>query len=177
MIVSDFKVYLEQIKIPVLKYYYEDNELISYLENKIISNIKKEFNNITNVPNMTNWKFFLEDENFKKFINNQFYHIVNAYITFFGHGPKGFILNLNDAWGNILKKGEEVKPHDHLGTAWTTVMYFNKGTPLYTTFGKFEIKRGLILTMPGFVHHWVPKIEEEERLSLVWNWQTDPVWE
>ena len=154
----------------------KDEDFISHCEQQLLNNISPSLEGKTNVANMTDWKFFLKDDRFNDFLQNQFFVLVDKHSKFFGHGPAGSDVSVGDAWGVKLTKGQETKPHDHKGYNYASVMFFGEGTPLCTPERQFMPARGKIITFPGYIVHWVPPIQEEQRLSLAWNWTNAPKW-
>ena len=163
-------IYRLNKNIEVYKAYIKDKKLLNYFKNKI----KKEIggnNYNTNVKGkMSLFDTFIDDKKFSDFINNNFLREM-YYMT--GIEPlsfDNFQMVITSAWGNILHKGDYVKDHEHGSCQYSTCLYFSKGEPFRTEIGDFEIEEGLLLSVPGYLKHWVNPVKEKERITLVWNW-------
>jgi hypothetical protein len=82
-------------------------------------------------------------------------------------------INVKNAWGNILNKGDFVLQHDHLESTFNSILYFSN-TSIVIEKKEINVKRGDIVTIWGFMKHYVNKDEHDNRVTLVWNW--DPFW-
>ena len=78
---------------------------------------------------------------------------------------------IKDSWGNLLKKGEKVERHHHRDAYYSTVIYFDDISPLQTDIGPIQTHRGKVVTLDGFLHHWVNPVPRE-RVNLVFNWSS-----
>jgi len=164
----------------IYKVLIEDENILQKLENKIKSNIDDTVSYQTNVKGrMTHWDAFKQDDDFKKLIS-QFFKKCSYYDIFHGSKSKDGLFHffINNAWGNILKKGEKVNRHHHLGVDYASVLYFDNYSPLYTDAGKIETERGLIVTIPSFLFHWVEPLDKDiERYTIAWNWSFTKKWD
>ena len=116
---------------------------------------------------------------FKKLIS-EFFNKCSYYDIFHGSKSKDGLFHflINNAWGNILKKGEKVNRHHHLGVDYASVLYFDNHSPLYTDAGKIKTERGLIVTIPSFLFHWVEPLDKDiERYTIAWNWSFTKKWD
>ena len=171
MLAKEYSYSLEEIVYTTLtkvhKFTYDDEEALKYFEDKIENNVGP-MDNITNVKGkMTEWQLFNNDPEFKSFINHIFYP------TIIKHRPlRGDLENLlivKDSWGNILEKGDSVERHHHKDGYYSTIMYFDNVAPLQTDIGEFPTHRGLVITIEGFLYHWVNPVKKR-RKNLVFNW-------
>jgi|TARA_A100001391_G_scaffold74045_2_gene47884 hypothetical protein len=158
----------------------DDEELLQKLENKIRYNIDDKISYETNVKGrMTHWDTFKKDDTFKKMIS-KFFHTCSYYGLFQGAKSKDNLFHffINNAWGNILKKEEKVVRHHHLGVDYASVLYFDDYSPLCTDAGKIETKRGLVVTIPSYLYHWVEPLDKDiERCTIAWNWSFTKKWD
>jgi hypothetical protein len=146
---------------------YDDEFALKYFEDKIVKNTGS-MDYKTNVKGkMTDWNFFIKDPEFKLFISDIFYPAIIK------HNPlKGFnesLLQVKEAWGNLLNKGDSVQKHHHRNGYYSTVIYFDNIAPLQTDIGKIETFRGKVVTIDGFLYHWVDPVPGD-RINLVFNW-------
>ena len=158
----------------------ENENLLQKLENKIRSNIDDKVSYKTNVKGrMTHWDTFKPDDDFKKLIS-EFFNKCSYYDIFHGSKSKDGLFHffINNAWGNILKKGEKVNRHHHLGVDYASVLYFDNHSPLYTDAGKIKTERGLIVTIPSYLFHWIEPLDKDiERYVIAWNWSFTKKWD
>ena len=164
----------------IYKVLIEDENILQKLENKIRSNIDDKISYETNVKGrMTHWDAFKHDDDFKELIS-EFFNKCSYYDIFHGAKSKDGLFHflINNAWGNILKKGEKVNRHHHLGVDDASVLYFDNYSPLYTDAGKIKTERGLIVTIPSFLFHWVEPLDKDiERYTIAWNWSFTKKWD
>ena len=164
----------------IYKVLIEDENILQKLENKIRSNIDDKISYETNVKGrMTHWDAFKHDDDFKELIS-EFFNKCSYYDIFHGSKSKDGLFHflINNAWGNILKKGEKVNRHHHLGVDYASVLYFDNHSPLYTDAGKIKTERGLIVTIPSFLFHWVEPLDKDiERYTIAWNWSFTKKWD
>ena len=111
---------------------------------------------------MTEHNFFLKDTNFKNFIDEDFTPEIHK------HHPQDE-MKISQAWGNKLAKNNEVMTHNHFHVQWTSLLYFCDSAPLETEVGTFETFKGKIITLAGWIKHWIKPVNKE-RYTLVWNW-------
>ena len=164
----------------IYKVLIEDEKLLKNLESKIKSSIDNNVSYKTNVKgSMTGWKTFLKDKDFDKLLAIYLDRCSIDEIMEQHKSKKDGFFNFRviEAWGNILKKQDKVIRHKHLGVSWSSVLYFDDYANLKTDAGDIETKRGLVVTLPSYLDHWVEPIQEDvERCSLVWNWSFIPDW-
>ena len=164
----------------IYKVLIENENILQKLENKIRSNIDDKISYETNVKGrMTHWDAFKHDDDFKELIS-EFFNKCSYYDIFHGAKSKDGLFHflINNAWGNILKKGEKVDRHHHLGVDYASVLYFDNHSPLYTDAGKIKTERGLIVTIPSFLFHWVEPLDKDiERYTIAWNWSFTKKWD
>ena len=79
-----------------------------------------------------------------------------------------------ECWGIIYNEGDKTDRHKHDNLSYAAVYYAyakNCQTPLKFDNG-IEIvpKTGMLIVFPGYLHHWVPKIEnEDKRITVAFN--------
>jgi hypothetical protein len=157
-------------KIEIYSSYIKDKSLLRHFKNKIKKDVGGNNYNTNVKGQMSLFDSFIDDKKFNDFINREFLREM-LYIT--GIHPEAFDnfqLVIHNAWGNILNKNDYVKAHEHGACQYSTCLYFSKGESFKTEIGDFEIEEGLLLTVPGYLAHWVNPIKEKERISMVWNW-------
>lgn len=181
MIISSVENIEWKVTGSVTKILIQDEQLLKNLQNKISLNVDKELSYKTNVKGrMTHWNFFSRDEDFKNLLD-QFLKIArrsNIWLEYFNREKNLYFFNISNAWGNILNKNESVTRHHHLGTDYASVLYFDDRSVLCTDAGNFKSQRGLVITMPSYLHHWVEKLTEDtQRYTLAWNWTFAKNWE
>jgi Fe-S oxidoreductase len=144
---------------------------------EIKKNINEKDSYASNVKGgMTEWKAFLQNPLFVKFITyviNQ--HQLSNPNTFQYFYDKNTIIN---AWGNELKKGDYVQLHDHACTHG--LLYLTEGSPLILPELNIEIdpRPGDYYIFPPCIQHYVsPQEEENYRYTLVFNIQGEMNWE
>ena len=154
----------------VIQFDYFNNKKIDYFKQQIDENIGL-MDNKTNVKGgMTGYRTFLKDSTFTDFLHEFFTPEIRKYQQLF---PLGMNIEENiavaDAWGNKLEKGNQVISHNHNSSHWSSVLYFCDSAPLETAVGTFATSKGKIITINGWVQHWVKPVQKE-RYCLVWNW-------
>jgi hypothetical protein len=141
------------------------------IHNLIISlkSATKEMSNKTYVRGeMTGWYSFKGNRDFSVF----FSHVMNqAKIALFPKADLTKELKLEEAWGNILKKGDSVEPHVH--HTHHGILYLTKGNPLI--FPEIEMTftpdvGDFILTPPQVLHGVDPITDDLERMCVVFNY-------
>jgi hypothetical protein len=161
-----YQVHVKEIikKCFVIEYKIKDLKHISYLKNKIDSS-SFENTNKTNVKGkMTNWKEFTNNKVFINILNN-----ATNNFNFFNLN-KSF---LAEAWGNLLKKNEEVKLHSHKDSEFCGIMYLTDNGP-GTHFPEIDMvikeEIGKIVFFSGELSHFVPKIKDKkDRYTIAFN--------
>lgn len=148
---------------------YGHQGVLHNLKLKVKQNIKEEFSHKTYVRGgKTAWDCFLHDIDFSKFITDTFDLIKPAYCPNFKYDTD---LNIVEAWGNVLKKGEFVAPHVH--GSKQGILYLTKGNPLILSESNIEInpEPGDFILAPANVYHYVEEVQtEEERINIVFNY-------
>jgi hypothetical protein len=145
-------------------------DILHNLRLKIKNNLSKETTNKTYVRGgMTDWAFFIHDKDFSIFFTD----IMNHYKPILACD---FILkkdlNLIDAWGNLLKKGEHVQVHKH--NHFHGVLYLTEGIPLIFPEMEmvFDPKPGDWIISPPEILHGTDAVEsDEERINVVFNFE------
>ena len=134
----------------------------------IKNNLDPKMQIYTNViGGMTNWVFFLDNDNFKGFIA----HLINTHQTTY---PKIFqyFLEKNtvyNAWGNEIKKGDSLKYHSH--PCLHGVLYLTKGCDLILPELNIKItpNPGDYYIFPPEILHGFEECEGDNRYSLIFN--------
>ena len=141
----------------------------------ISQNIQKK--ELTNVyGGKTAWNFFNDKPEFVRFID----YVVKKHQISNSFFRKNEYKNISfDSWGNEIKKGDEVKMHEH--QTHHLILYLTEGAPLILPELKMTIqpKRGAYYIFPPNILPGVAKIEEETktRYCLVANILENPDWE
>jgi len=160
---------------PVVKYgnffcFYLDQEiLLQKLQKLIDANVGKlDFQ--TNIQGqMTSWHHFKEEPLFKDLLNM----LIPFYDRFKLEEWKEdtAMLSIRDAFASILKKDGFVEKHSHMGSCYSSALYFDDYADLHTDAGSFKTERGKVITLPGWCNHWVDPLKQDvKRYTLVWNW-------
>lgn len=151
---------------------YDDEEHMQELEKITKENIGVLDYKTNVLAKMTDYSFFVEHPSFKKlgqwFYGKVYEHqlVDKQYLQ-----EDRFHAQIRDAWGSVFNKGDSVKRHDHLGSKYASALYFDNYANLQTEVGEFQTERGLIITIPSHLKHWVdPLSNEVNRINLVWNW-------
>jgi len=153
----------------ILQMEYSNNENMEYFKQHIDKKLGP-MSHRTNVKGgMTDYGAFLKDSTFSDFIGEFFIPEINKYQQLFPPEQNiGGKMNLREAWGNKLEKGHQVVQHIH-PSQWSSILYFCDSSPLETEAGAFKTSKGKIITISGWLPHWVRPVDKE-RYSLVWNW-------
>ena len=148
-----------------------NDKVMEYFKQKIDENTGPEDYKTNVQGKMTEYAFFLKDPTFINFMNKKFMKEMQKFSQIFPTA-KSLVgeTRIVDAWGNKLEKGGEVIPHEHTLSNWSTVLYFCDSAPLETEIGTFKTFKGKIITIPGWLRHWVSPVNCKERYNLVWNW-------
>ena len=158
-----------------------DEPLLRALEKKIRANIDPKLSYQTNVrAGMTHWDHFKTDEDFKKLLLHYFNLCGDAglYADVLDKKERKYHFLVQNCWGTVMKKGDFVFNHHHLGTDYSTVLYFDSHAPLCTDVGLLPTKRGLIISLPSYCFHSVKKITKDiNRCTLAWNWSFTKGWD
>ena len=165
------KLYKIPTTVPVLKIKFLLEDYLMHFENQIRLNVG-ELDYKTNVRGqMTGFKHFLKDEKFNSFMNIFIQKMADIVKESDPLQLKIFnSIQVAEAWGNKLKAGEMVNPHNHIGSLdYASVLYFS-ATYLVVENQKVDVSRGDVLTFFCTAKHWTDKANEE-RLSLAFNWR------
>jgi hypothetical protein len=143
----------------------------------ISTNISKD-KELTNVyGGKTDWHFFNETPEFKRFIE---------YVVLKHRTTNSFFSEQNwfnkkirfEAWGNELKKNDHVLMHTH--SCHHLILYLTGGNPLFLPELNMKIvpKMGEYYIFPPYISHGVSEVKEEDtkRYCLVANIHDDPDW-
>ena len=134
--------------------------------------------NVTNVKGgKTDWKFFNDKPEFKRFLDYiaKKHQNINPLFTkdkWYTSKPE------IEAWGNELVKGEHVKMHTHF--CYHVILYLTEGNPLLVPELKITIKPqvGSYYIFEPYILHGVPEVTEDStRYNLVINIFDHPNWE
>lgn len=149
---------------------FDDEVALKYFEKKIKDNVGPNDYKTNVKGQMTSWTLFIKDPEFEIFIREVFYPMIFKHIGILVGKNENEIL-IKDSWGNILRKGESVERHHHRDSYYSTIIYFDDIAPLQTDIGPIETRRGKVITLDGFLHHWVNPVPRE-RINLVFNWSS-----
>ena len=168
---KSFEYTLREIIYPTLtkihEFTYKDELALKYFEDKVRKNIGP-MDYKTNVKGkMTAWNSFINDPEFKLFINDIFYTTIIKHTPL--RGTNETLIQVKEAWGNLLHKEDSVERHHHRNGYYSTVIYFDNVAPLQTDIGDIETFRGKVVTIDGFLYHWVNPVPKD-RINLVFNW-------
>lgn len=123
---------------------------------------------VTNVHGqMTDWRQFNGDEIFHEYVRMLGERLRESGAL----NEKAFSgIDILDAWGNLLKPGENVEEHAHIagGTDYASVVYFGDAE-IIVGGTVFQNARGHVLTFPASLQHSVDAASEE-RITLAFNW-------
>jgi len=157
-----------------------NESLLKRLETKIKNGVGA-LDYQTNVnAQMTPWDFFKSDEDFQTLLSNYFFICGKGGIYAKDYDGKTghYRILVQNAWGNLMKKGDFVFNHHHLGSEFSSVLYFDSHASLDTDVGEFPTKRGLIITLPSYCYHSVKTITKDiQRYTLPWNWSFKKTWD
>lgn len=149
--------------------YFPYPELLHSYIIDIKNNLKKSMYGYTNVKGgMTDWRYFVDNDNFNKFLSflinkNQNSH-PDIFQFFF---EKNYVA---DAWGNEMKKGDSLTPHHH--PCYHGILYLTKGCDLILPELNITItpKPGDYYLFPPNILHGFDKINDDQiRYSLIFN--------
>lgn len=143
----------------------EDKELLTNLKKDIDKGIKKENNNYqTNVQGkMTSFKYFNNNKNFEKFIR----YVEPCFKKVSRHD-----LQIHDSWGNILEADDYVRPHDHVASLLSGILYLSNGEGThFHDFNKYiTAEEGkFVLFDPIITHEVKPSKLRQKRYSIAFN--------
>lgn len=143
----------------------------------ISTNISKD-KELTNVyGGKTDWHFFNETPEFKRFI--EYVVIKHRTTNYFFNEQNWFNKKIRfEAWGNELKKNDYVKMHTH--SCHHLILYLTGGNPLILPELNIKIipKMGEYYIFPPYISHGVNEVEDDDtkRYCLVANIYDDPDW-
>ncbi len=135
----------------------------------IKSNLDSKMKNYTNVKGgMTDWKYFIDKEEFKNFT----YYLINKHQTTHSNIFQYFFEKnvFVDAWGNEIKKGDSLTYHTH--SCIHGILYLTKGCDLILPELNLKItpEPGDYYIFPPEILHGFDKYEgETNRYSLIFN--------
>lgn len=135
----------------------------------IKSNLDSKMKNYTNVKGgMTNWKYFIDKEEFKNFT----YYLINKHQTTHSDIFQYFFEKnvFVDAWGNEIKKGDSLTYHTH--SCIHGILYLTKGCDLILPELNLKItpEPGDYYIFPPEILHGFDKYEGDlNRYSLIFN--------
>jgi hypothetical protein len=154
----------------------KDKELIENLKSEIKNFKIKEEDNLsykTNVKGIfTGWQSLVKNKFFLEFLFSIKKEIKLIY-------DNNFIIT--DAWGNILKKDEEVIEHTHGNNAFSGIIYLTDGGP--GTFFRdlnltIEEEIGKYILFTPYLKHSVQKINKDiERITIAFNFNEISNWQ
>ena len=159
--------YPRPVNISFGNYPYADH--IENLKIEIKNNIRKDLTNASHVKgNMTDWFHFMKNSFATKFIN---YCINKHQLT----NPELFAyfyekMNIINIWGNELKKGHYIGPHQH--SCFHGILYLTEGSPLIIPDLKIKIipKPGDYYFFPPIIWHYVdPQEADTTPYNIVFN--------
>jgi ectoine hydroxylase-related dioxygenase (phytanoyl-CoA dioxygenase family) len=142
-----------------------NDKIINNLINFVINNKDNELSYKTNVKgHFTGFKSLVDNSDFISFLK-----IIQQQIKIICNN--NFIIQ--DAWGNLCKKGDEVVEHDHGNSLFCGILYLTEGGP-GTYFRDFDYtineERGKFVLFHPKLLHSVKKIEKDiERISISFN--------
>lgn len=138
------------------------NNLINFIKNKK----NNELDYKTNVKgHFTGFKSLIENNDFISFLKEIQENIKIIY-------RENFVIQ--DAWGTLCKKEEEVLEHDHIGvTGFCGILYLTEGGP-GTYFKQYDLlikeEIGKYILFHPFLKHKVEKIKNNiERMTVAFN--------
>tara|TARA_R100001463_G_scaffold79363_2_gene133833 strand:- start:6 stop:599 length:594 start_codon:yes stop_codon:yes gene_type:complete len=135
----------------------------------IKSNLDPKMKNYTNVKGgMTNWKYFVDKEEFKNFTH----YLINKHQTTHSNIFQYFFEKnvFVDAWGNEIKKGDSLTYHTH--SCIHGILYLTKGCDLILPELNLKItpEPGDYYIFPPEILHGFDKYEGDlNRYSLIFN--------
>lgn len=150
-----------------------DEKIINNLTDIVKKNKDDKLSYKTNVKgHFTGFKTLVNDPNFHDFLK-----LIQPYINIIYKND--FIID--DAWGNICKKGDEVTEHDHGDNAFCGILYLSNGGP-GTYFKDYDItvneEIGKYVLFHSKLLHSVKKIEKDmNRITVAFNMGKIRDWE
>tara|TARA_R110000822_G_scaffold91624_1_gene211153 strand:- start:267 stop:797 length:531 start_codon:yes stop_codon:yes gene_type:complete len=166
----------KQLDLFLLESKIQNPSYIKYFKEKIDQGVLlSENNDRTRVKGeMTDWKYFNEDEIFHKFIQE----ITPLVFKFLQPFQK---IAIQSSWGNILQGDNHVEEHDHVGSNISGLLYLTDIGP-GTDFPDFKrtIKEeaGKFILFHSHSLHGVKKTNlNEKRYSLAFNLYATKYWE
>lgn len=151
-----------------------DQNIINNLIDAVEKNKDDKLSYKTNVKgHFTGFKSLINNDHFLNFLK-----LIQPYIYIVFN--KNFIID--EAWGNIIKKGEEITEHAHGNNfAFCGVLYLSNGGP-GTYFKDYEMtvneEVGKFVLFHSKLLHSVKKIEEDiKRITVAFNMKPVKDWE
>lgn len=134
----------------------------------IKNNLDPKMQNYTNVKGgMTDWNYFLDNDNFKGFIA----YLINTHQTTYPEIFQYFLEKntVCNAWGNEIKKGDSLKYHSH--PCLHGILYLTKGCDLILPELNIKItpNPGDYYMFPPEILHGFEEYEGDNRYSLIFN--------
>lgn len=167
------KLYVTNIRktIFLTEYQFEDTSFVKEFKSLIDKNVGP-YDFKTNVKGrMTPFNCFIKNKTLHKLLDEctRFLKITNCRPT-----------ELCEAWGNILDRGNEVKPHDHATMEYSALLYLTEGGP-GTYFHGFDItieeKIGKIVFFSSEALHSVKgTTKKQKRYTLALNFVERAEW-
>ena len=143
-----------------------NEQLIKNLVDFVKKNKDENLSYKTNVKgHFTGFKSLIENDNFVSFLKEIQENIKIIY-------RENFVIQ--DAWGTLCKKEEEVLEHDHIGiTGFCGILYLTEGGP-GTYFKEYDLlieeEIGKYILFHPFLKHKVEKIKNNiERVTVAFN--------
>lgn len=136
---------------------------------EIKNNLNSKMENYTNVKGgMTEWDYFVDKDNFQGFIA----YLINTHQTSHPDIFEYFLEknNIENAWGNEIKKGDSVRYHKH--PCLHGILYLTKGCDLILPELNLQItpEPGDYYIFPSEILHGFNESQEEaNRYSLIFN--------
>lgn len=170
----NFKIKDISVETFIITGQFNDLKIINNLKSKIKEKVKEStLNYKTNVKGFfSGFNSLKEDEDFFKFILS-----IKKAIKCISN----YSFTINDCWGNILKKNDEVVEHDHRKTDFSGILYLTEDGP-GTYFSQYDTtideKIGRFVLFSPILKHSVKKIEKDiERYTLAFNANRINDWE
>lgn len=159
--------YTRNINIIFGHYPYPD--IVNNMLIEIKNNLDSELKNFTNVKGgMTAWNYFIGKNTFNHFMT----YLINKYQTTHPDTFKHFMerMEIKNAWGNEIKKGDSVAYHDH--QCVHGILYLTKGTDLILPELNLKITPepgDYYIFPPTIIHGVEPSKINQNRYSLIFN--------
>jgi hypothetical protein len=153
------------------EYQFKDISFVEYFKNLIDQKVGI-YDGKTNVKGkMTSFKCFVGDKELHKLLieSTEFLKISHFQPTY-----------LDEAWGNILGKGDKVLYHTHWSMVYSGILYLTEGGP-GTHFPQFDYtvkeKIGKMVFFSGEAYHGVKETNKnQKRYTLAFNFAEKVPW-